>query len=179
MNRILAIAPLAALAVLAAAFGMMLARGGGEQGFDKQRLLGEQAPAFNVPRAGGGALSSETLRGKTYVLNFFASWCVPCRVEHPVLTALARQGVTVVGVNYKDKPEDMRKMLAQLGDPFAAIGEDPNGQMGLDFGLTGVPETIVVGPDGRILALHRQPLDAAAVSEVIMPALARGARSGG
>lgn len=178
MNRVLAVAPIAVLALLTLAFGLMLSRGGGQQSFDKQRLLGEQAPAFNLPKAGGGTVSSEAMAGKPYVLNFFASWCVPCRVEHPVLTALARQGVTVVGVDYKDKPEDLRKMLSQLGDPYTAVGEDPAGQTGLDFGITGVPETIVIGADGRILALHREPMDAATVSEKIMPALERGARGG-
>lgn len=178
MRRALAIAPLAVLALLTVAFGLMLSRGGGQQSFDKQRLLGEKAPSFTLPKAGGGTVSSATLAGKPYVLNFFASWCAPCRAEHPVLTAMARQGVTIVGVDYKDKPEDMRKMLAQLGDPFAIIGEDSNGEAGLDFGITGVPETIVIGADGRILALHRQPLDAAAVSATIMPALERGALGG-
>jgi cytochrome c biogenesis protein CcmG/thiol:disulfide interchange protein DsbE len=176
MKRVLAIAPLAVLALLATAFGLMLSRGGGQQSFDTQRLLGDPAPSFALPKPGGeGVLSSADLRGKPYVLNFFASYCVPCRAEHPILTALARQGVTVIGVNYKDKPEEMRKMLAQLGDPFTAIGEDPAGQTGLDYGLTGIPESIVVGADGRILALHRSALDAATVSEKIMPALSRGA----
>ena len=174
MKRALAIAPLAVLALLIVAFGVMLSRGGGERSFDKQRLVGAQAPAFTLAKADGSVLSSQDLAGKPYVLNFFASWCVPCRVEHPVLTALARQGVTVIGINYKDKPEEMQKMLRQLGDPYAAIGEDPKGATGIDFGITGVPETIVIGADGRIVALHRSPLDAAAVSEKVMPALERG-----
>ncbi len=174
MKRVLAVAPLAVLALLIAAFGVMLSRGGGERSFDDQRLAGSEAPVFTLPKADGGVLSSQDLAGKPYVLNFFASWCVPCRVEHPVLTALARQGVTVIGINYKDKPEEMQKMLRQLGDPFTAIGVDPEGAAGIDFGITGVPETIVIGADGRILALHRSPIDAATVSEKIMPALERG-----
>ncbi|MEJ0022368.1 MAG: DsbE family thiol:disulfide interchange protein [Alphaproteobacteria bacterium] len=176
MKRLLAIAPLVVLALLATSFGLMLSRGGGQQSFDTQRLLGEPAPAFTLQKPdGAGVLTSADLRGKPYVLNFFASYCVPCRAEHPMLTALSRQGVTVIGVNYKDKPEEMRKMLAQLGDPFAAIGEDPAGQTGLDYGITGIPESVVVGADGRILALHRSALDAETVNQKIMPAISKGA----
>jgi cytochrome c biogenesis protein CcmG/thiol:disulfide interchange protein DsbE len=107
------------------------------------------------------------------VLNFFASWCTPCRAEHPLLTALAQQGALVVGVDYKDTPDKARAMLAQLGDPYAAVGQDRTGRTGLDYGITGVPETFVIGADGAILAAYRGPLDAAAVSAKIVPALKR------
>ncbi|MEL6324942.1 MAG: redoxin family protein [Pseudomonadota bacterium] len=96
---------------------------------------------------------------KAVVVNLFASWCGPCEVEHPLLMALSEQHPDrLVGLLYKDDPENGRAFLARLGNPFQAVGQDPSGQGGIDFGLTGVPETFVVGADG-IIKLHvRGPL---------------------
>jgi len=101
------------------------------------------------------------------MVNLFASWCAPCRAEHPEITALAeaRPG-QVYGLAYKDAPEATRGFLAELGNPFEAIGLDPSGQGGLDFGLTGVPETFVISPEGKIIMHVRGPLDARRREEV-------------
>ena len=104
------------------------------------------------------------------MVNVFASWCIPCRVEHPIITRLAeRDDVAVFGLNYKDKPEDAKAWLAELGDPYDRIGADRDGRVGIDWGVYGVPETFVVGRDGRIRYKHVGPLTAEAVAERILP----------
>jgi cytochrome c biogenesis protein CcmG/thiol:disulfide interchange protein DsbE len=96
-------------------------------------------------------LTSEDLKGRVTVVNVWASWCGPCREEHPFLMELARDpAIRVVGLNYKDNPENARRFLGALGNPFAAVGVDPNGRTAIDWGVYGVPETFVIGPDGTI-----------------------------
>jgi cytochrome c biogenesis protein CcmG/thiol:disulfide interchange protein DsbE len=153
----------------------MLARGGGERGFSESGLVGSLQPAFALDRLDGGEkLTPQSFRGQPHVVNFFASWCVPCRQEHPFLQDLAKQGVVVIGVDYKDKPAAAQALLAELGNPFTAVGLDPTGRTGLDFGVTGVPETYVVNAEGKIVALQRGPLDKTIIETKIMPALKAG-----
>jgi len=92
------------------------------------------------------------------LVNFWASWCAPCRVEHPMLAEIAGTGVPVIGVNYKDSPANALAFLDELGDPFASIGADSSGRTGLDWGIYGVPETFVVAADGTILLRHPGPI---------------------
>ena len=106
------------------------------------------------------------------LVNFWASWCGPCRVEHPLLEALAAEGVPVIGINYKDTPEKALGFLRELGDPYAKIGADATGRTGLDWGIYGVPETFVVGPDGTILLRFPGPLSPDVVEKRIRPAMA-------
>ena len=94
------------------------------------------------------------------LVNVFASWCVPCRAEHPLLMALAERGVTIYGINYKDPPEQASAWLDELGDPFARIGADRDGRVGIDWGVYGVPETFVVDGAGP----HPPPLRRAAAA---------------
>ena len=108
------------------------------------------------------------------LVNFWASWCGPCRVEHPLLTALAEEGIPVIGVNYKDTPEKALGFLAELGDPYAKVGADETGRTGLDWGIYGVPETFVVGSDGTILLRFPGPLSPDVVEDRIRPAIAAG-----
>ena len=126
-------------------------------------LIGRPAPAFTLPpldglQANGQAvpgLSRRDLDGRVTVVNVWASWCAPCRQEHPLLMELARDpAIRVVGINYKDNPENARRFLGALGNPFSAVGADPSGRAAIDWGVYGVPETFVVGPDGTIL--HKQ-----------------------
>jgi cytochrome c biogenesis protein CcmG, thiol:disulfide interchange protein DsbE len=130
-------------------------------------LIGRPAPSFALePLAGlvrGGealpGLASDDLKGKLTVVNVWASWCAPCRQEHPALMELAKDpSLRVVGINYKDTPENARRFLGTFGNPFAAVGVDPNGRAAIDWGVYGVPETFVVGPDGTIRYKHIGPL---------------------
>lgn len=110
---------------------------------------------------------SDTAGDKAIAVNLFASWCGPCIVEHPLLLELEKTHPDqIYGLLYKDTPDNGRAFLERLGNPFSAVAMDPNGQGGLDFGLTGVPETFVINPKGRILLHVRGPLDTDTLQEV-------------
>jgi cytochrome c biogenesis protein CcmG/thiol:disulfide interchange protein DsbE len=140
-------------------------------------MEGREAPAVQVAALGTGpALTDAMLREPgVKLVNFWASWCAPCRAEHPVLKALSAEGVTILGVNYKDKPEAALQFLEELGNPYAAIGADDSGRMGLDWGLYGVPETFVIDGDGKVILRHAGPITAGILQERIRPALAQAA----
>jgi cytochrome c biogenesis protein CcmG/thiol:disulfide interchange protein DsbE len=169
--RLIAFVPLAALLALVGVSVFLLTRESERTRFT-EGMVGQTLPAYSLAQLDGETpLTSEERRGRAYVINLFASWCTPCRAEHPQLMALQRQGVDIVGIAYKDRPEASAAFLAELGNPFADVGSDPEGRYGLEIGVTGVPETFVVGPDGVILAAHRGPLTDEAVRDVILPAL--------
>ncbi len=149
-------------------------------------LIGQQAPAFKlagIPEGDKPGLSDADLRqGKTTVLNFFASWCGPCRLEHPVLKKLAADealkamGVKIVGVNYKDEPANARSYLASDGNPYAAIGDDLNGRVGIDWGATGVPETFIVRGDGTVAFKYTGPITERALNDIVLPEIEKTLR---
>lgn len=137
-------------------------------------LIGKSAPAFSLPLLDDETktLSLESLRGRTVLVNFFASWCEGCQVEHPFLLQLARQeGVPIIGMDYKDEPADGREWLARRGNPYESVTIDRKGEIGLDYGVYGVPETYVVGPDGRILFKQIGPVTEQVWHEKIEPLL--------
>ena len=105
------------------------------------------------------------------LVNFWASWCAPCRAEHPLLSELAAEGVPVLGINYKDEPDKALAFLGELGDPFARVGADASGRTGLDWGLYGVPETFVVDEAGTILLRHAGPLTPDVLEDRLRPLL--------
>lgn len=170
--RLIAFVPLAALLALVGVSIFLLTREGERNRFT-EGMIGQQAPAYALARLDSEAppLAGEERQGRAYVINLFASWCTPCRAEHAQLMALQRQGVDIVGIAYKDRPEASAAFLAELGNPFADVGLDPEGRFGLEIGVTGVPETFVIGPDGVIRAAYRGPLTDEAVRDVILPAL--------
>jgi cytochrome c biogenesis protein CcmG/thiol:disulfide interchange protein DsbE len=131
-------------------------------------LVGKPVPAVSLPDLDSGAMMAvrDTPPGPR-LINFYASWCAPCRVEAPQLMALKARGVPVVGIAYKDDPVRTQAFLAELGDPFVAKLVDRNGRAGIEFGVTGVPETFLVGSDGVILAKHSGPLTDAAGAELM------------
>ncbi len=137
-------------------------------------LEGQPRPDFVLPNLDEGSpdFSASDLDGELAVVNFFASWCGPCRVEHPVLMRLAESGLAkVYGITYKDKPEDSRAWLDEVGDPFVAIGVDVDGRAGIDFGVYGVPETYFINPEGVILHKEIGPMTAKRLNNVVLPFL--------
>ncbi len=139
---------------------------------------GKTAPPVEVVALGDKQLFGDVeLRdGAVKLVNFWASWCAPCRVEHPNLEALAAEGIPIYGVNYKDEPGNALGFLSDLGDPYIAIGADASGRMGLDWGLYGVPETYVIDAEGTVILRFAGPLTQRVIQEDIRPALekARG-----
>lgn len=157
-RSLLVILPLVTFAVLAAIFFVRL-RSGADPAAIPSALIGKPAPEFVLPGLPGLAtngasipgVSRADLLGNVTVVNFWASWCAPCQVEHPQLMRLAREpGVRLVGIAYKDTPENGRRFLTRNGIPFRAVGLDTEGRTGIDFGVYGVPETFIIGPDGTI-----------------------------
>lgn len=140
-------------------------------------LIGKPAPGFNLPLlATAGRMSEADLQGQIRLVNYWASWCTPCLQEHPLLMRLAReQQVSLLGINYKDAPEDASAWLARHGNPYSTVAQDLDGRVGLDWGVYGVPETFVLDAQGVILHKHIGPLTEAAWREQIQPLLA-GAR---
>jgi cytochrome c biogenesis protein CcmG/thiol:disulfide interchange protein DsbE len=142
-------------------------------------LIDKPVPVFELPpiagREGDGFRSAD-LEGGVSLVNVFASWCVPCRVEHPLLVALAEEGVPIYGINYKDPADKANEWLGELGDPYRAIGADSQGRIAIDWGVYGVPETFVVDPQGRIRHRHVGPLQPRDVEDTIKPLLAELAK---
>ena len=175
----LMLAPPLIFAGLAAMFWFGMAREDPDQ--LPSALEGRQAPAVEVTQLGPDApFTDEDLRQDDVTLvNFWASWCAPCRVEHPNLEALAATGLTIYGVNYKDKPDNAMGFLEELGNPYVGMGADESGRMGLNWGLYGVPETSVIDGAGNIVLRHAGPITQRVMDSSILPAIekARGAGS--
>lgn len=170
MKRWLAFTPLIVLALLAVLFaGYALKR---DPNIQPQAMVGKPMPALTLAELSTGAATSlaSVTDGGPVLVNFFASWCAPCEVEHPQLMALRAQGVKVVGIAYKDAPPNTQAFLTRLGDPFAARLVDRDGSAGLEFGVTGVPETYLVGSNGVILAKHTGPLTPDAAEDLLAKA---------
>jgi cytochrome c biogenesis protein CcmG/thiol:disulfide interchange protein DsbE len=138
-------------------------------------LIGKPAPAFELPALLAelpGATRAD-LGGKPMLVNFFASWCIPCRVEHPFLMELTKNAeVTIIGIAYKDKPEAAKAFLQELGNPYDRIGQDADGRVAIDFGVYGVPETFLIDAGGIIRFRQPGPLTPDVVKDEVMPLLA-------
>ncbi len=133
-------------------------------------LIGKPVPVFSLPPVLGRTLglSDKDLNGEVSVVNVFASWCVPCRQEHPLIQRLARE-IPVHGLNYKDRPEDAARWLDELGDPYTRTGADLDGRVGIDWGVYGVPETFVIDRHGRIAYKQIGPITPQVLEEKILP----------
>jgi len=156
-RRMIVLIPLITFLALAALFVLRL--GAGDPSRIPSALIGHPAPRTNLPPLAGleregkpvPGLDGADFKGQVTVLNVWASWCVPCRDEAPLLMTLAAdRRVRVVGINYKDQPDNARRFLGRYGNPFAANGTDDNGRAAIEWGVYGVPETFVIGRDGRI-----------------------------
>ncbi len=138
-------------------------------------MIDKPVPAFDLPGLPGtaGGLKSSDLTGKVRLLNLFASWCLPCRAEHPLLMDLAKSGgIEIDGIAWKDKPADAAAFLAELGDPFARVASDQSGRTGIDFGAYGVPESYLIDRQGRIRFRQVGPLTPADIEQKLKPLIA-------
>ncbi len=173
MRRLFFILPLLCLAGLVILFwrGLDPAR---DPSSLPSALIGQKVAEITLPGLGDRpGIASTDFAGEITVLNFFASWCAPCRAEHPLIKELASlPGIRVVGITFKDTPADSEKYLAELGNPYLAIGVDDSGRAGMEFGLTGVPETYVIDREGIIRYRLAQPLDAGRLEKELKPLLA-------
>jgi cytochrome c biogenesis protein CcmG, thiol:disulfide interchange protein DsbE len=163
------------LLVLAALVGIFAVSLNHDPSYIPSVLINKPAPDFALPPVAGVAspgFDTEALKGHVSVVNVFASWCVPCRDEHPVLMAIKDQiGVPIYGINQKDKPDNASAFLAELGNPYAAVGADSNGRASIDWGVYGVPETFVVDAKGIITYKIVGPMDADKVKAALLPAI--------
>jgi cytochrome c biogenesis protein CcmG/thiol:disulfide interchange protein DsbE len=162
MSRWLTVIPLVVLAGLAVLFiGWSLQR---DPEYRPDAIVGQTVPETVLPILQGDVAGPQNVDlktagvGRPMLVNLFASWCAPCRIEHPQLMALKARGIAVVGVAYKDEPIATRAFLDELGDPFAMVLVDQEGRAGLDLGVSGVPETFAVDAMGRIVAKASGPL---------------------
>ncbi|MGH7010613.1 MAG: DsbE family thiol:disulfide interchange protein [Caulobacteraceae bacterium] len=169
MTRAAAFIPLLALLALLAVFGFYSLR------HDPQvvpmAMVGKPVPDLALdPLAGGGALRLPTLADGPTLINFYASWCAPCAQEAPALMALKDEGVRIIGIDYKDRREAASDFLARYGDPYAAVLADPSGRAGIEFGVTGVPETYAIDRQGVIRGKRADPITAAGAESLLAKA---------
>ena len=182
-RRLLLAAPLGVAAVAGVGFWAMLS--GLQDGSFNPRgvpsaLLGRPAPDFTLPPVEGSALpglASADLRGlgRPVLVNFWASWCVPCIIEHPQLMALRAEGVPIFGISYKDRAADALQFLSRRGDPFQRLAADPPGRVAIDWGVYGVPESYILDRQGIIRWRYAGPVTAKIMNEDVKPLLRRHA----
>lgn len=173
---ILALVPPIAFAALAATFYFGMQRA--DSNALPSQMIGKDAPPVVLTQLGDGApFTDATLRdGRAKLVNYWASWCTSCRVEAPMLEEIARAGVPIYGVDYKDKPADALKFLADFGNPFVGMGADRAGQMAINWGVYGVPETYVIDGQGKVLLRFPGPITPDVWDKTIRPMLQKAAR---
>jgi cytochrome c biogenesis protein CcmG, thiol:disulfide interchange protein DsbE len=175
-RRLLVLLPLVAFLALAALFYFRL--GAGDPSRVPSALIGREAPATDLPAVVGlerngqpvPGITPADFKGAVTVLNVWASWCVPCRDEAALLVKLAGdKRIRLVGINYKDQADNARRFLGRFGNPFAASGADANGRAAIEWGVYGVPETFIVGRDGRIAYKLVGPITPENLEQVVKP----------
>lgn len=169
----LALLPLAGLVALVGVFATQMGR---DTSFVPSALLDRPVPGFVLAPIEGhpqpGFATADLAGNGVSVVNVFASWCVPCRDEHPFLMDLAERGeVAILGINYDDPAPNARAFLSELGNPYDAIGADRDRRVGIEWGVYGVPETFVVNPDGIITFKHVGPISAQSYETLLLPAI--------
>lgn len=172
------IAPILIFAILVIVFALSLQSG--DPSRIPSALIGKPAPQVDFEPLAGvtangkpipGVAAKNLAGGELTVVNFWASWCGPCVQEHPFLVQLAKRGVKVVGINYKDPPPGGQRFLERLGNPYRAVGVDPNGRGAIEWGVYGMPETFIVNGEGKIVFKHVGPITADVLKSQILPAI--------
>jgi cytochrome c biogenesis protein CcmG/thiol:disulfide interchange protein DsbE len=171
VRRLAVALPIIFFAALVAMFYLRL--GSGDPSRLPSALIGKPAPALMLPPLENAALpglNPAEFAGRVTLINVWASWCGPCREEHPFLTRLATdKRIRLVGINYKDQPDNARRFLGRFGNPFSASGADANGRAAIEWGVYGVPETFIVGRDGKIAYKVVGPLTPENLERVVKP----------
>jgi len=169
---LLAVLPLLLLVGLVAVFALNMDR---DPSLVRSVLINKPAPAFTLPAVAGTGVEgfdTASLQGEVTVVNVFASWCIPCREEHPLLERLkAETGVRIFGINQKDAPENAVAFLTELGNPYQRIGGDADNRVSIDWGVYGVPETFVVNAAGVITFKHVGPISPESLEKELIPAI--------
>lgn len=172
MSRWMSLIPLGLLLLLAIGFAIGLNT---DQRTIQSVLIDKPLPAFDLEKFGDGTrITDADLKGKVALLNIFASWCIACRAEHPVLLKLVQhKRVAVYGLAWKDKPDELKAWLEELGNPYTAIADDRNGRTAIDLGVTGAPETYLIDRKGRIRFKQVGPIDEYIWQHQIEPLVAK------
>ncbi len=164
--------PLVALVALISVFALSIDR---DSSLVRSVLIDKPAPEFSLAAVEGlnvPGFDSASLKGEPTIVNVFASWCIPCRDEHPLLESLkAETGIRMYGINHSDAPENARAFLAELGNPYDAVGADRDRRVSIDWGVYGVPETFLVDANGVIVYKHVGPLTPGAIESELIPAI--------
>lgn len=167
--------PMAVFAVLVGffAYRLVMIEAGHAPDAIPSVMIDQPAPEFVLPSLMEGKpnVTSSMFAGHVTFLSIFASWCVPCLQEHPLLEQLKMQGVTLIGINYKDDPQYARQWLAQHGNPYDMVGMDREGKVAMEFGVYGVPESYVIDAQGKIRWKYTGPLTQAMIQDVLLPML--------
>jgi cytochrome c biogenesis protein CcmG/thiol:disulfide interchange protein DsbE len=177
VRRLLLIVPVVLLAALVAIMGWLLVGaddGARDASTIPSALIGRPAPDFALPPVNAaipGGFSTADLKGRPAIVNVFASWCVPCLAEHPLISALAAEGYRVFGLNHKDAPEAAARWLAAHGNPYTAVGADTDGRASIEWGVTGVPETFIVDAEGIVRFKYAGPLTPELIERKLRPVL--------
>jgi DsbE subfamily thiol:disulfide oxidoreductase len=173
MRRWILLLPLAVFLVLVGFFLWPLLQPGYSPSLVPSALINKPVPDFDLPplRPDKQGLKQADLKGQVTLVNFFASWCVPCRIEQPLLGPLANR-VVVVGIDYKDKPEDAVAWLNRWGDPYRALAADREGRVAIDFGVYGVPESYLIDKQGRIRYKQVGPFTPDDINDKLLPLVA-------
>jgi cytochrome c biogenesis protein CcmG, thiol:disulfide interchange protein DsbE len=172
MRYLLFALPLLALVALVGVFAFSIDR---DASLVRSVLIDKPAPQFVLPAVDGldvPGFDTAALKGEPTLVNVFASWCIPCRDEHPLLEAVkAETGIRLFGINHSDAPENAAAFLAELGNPYDAVGADRDRRVSIDWGVYGVPETFLVDASGTIIFKHVGPLTSQAIETELLPAI--------
>lgn len=173
LRRLLPLLPVTLFLVLAGffAYRLLLIDKGNTPNLLPSVMIGKPVPDFSLPSLfdGKAAVTSVDLKGKVTLVNIFASWCVPCRAEHPFLLDVKKAGITIVGIDYKDKPDEARQWIEKMGNPYDTIASDREGRVAIDFGTYGVPESYLIDKQGIIRFKQTGVLTPAEIESTLLP----------
>jgi len=181
MRRLLLVTPVVLFAVLIVVLAVLTlqTREGRDPSYIPSPLIGKPVPQFSLPAVAAhipGGFATGDLRGRVTLVNVFASWCIPCLAELPTISRLAADGVAIYGLDHRDTVEDAIKWLKKNGNPYTAIGFDPEGRASTEWGVTGVPETFIINADGIVTYKYTGPITPDVLEDKILPELREAGR---